>query len=388
MVKLGEICEINPLTSPKLPNETKISFIPMEAVNQSTGQVKSRLADWGKYKTGFTKFQNGDILVAKITPCFQNNKIAIAEIPTKWGAGSTEFHTLRVHEQIDSSYLLHFLRQEKVLAAGELQLTGTGGQRRLPKTFLDNLRTPLPPLEEQRRIATLLSHSQLSIKAAREKHQATIALKNQTFSTFLKDLQSDHQLLSEVASIQSGITKGRKIKPEMDLIETPYLAVSNVKDGFLDLKKVSNIKATEAEIERYRLLNGDIVLTEGGDPDKLGRGTIWREEVPGSIHQNHIFRVRLPNDSAYTPEALMAIFGSRASRVYFFRSAKQTTGIASINKSQLSNLPIPILSSRLISQISEVSRNADEVIRGCALRVGLAEELHHSLATRAFAGEL
>ena len=91
--------------------------------------------------------------------------------------------------------------------------------------------------------------------------------------------------LAELADIGSGITKGRKLNGQATR-EVRYLAVANVQDRRLDLSYVKTIEATENEISRYRLQKGDLLLTEGGDPDKLGRGTLWASEIVEAIHQN------------------------------------------------------------------------------------------------------
>ncbi len=98
--------------------------------------------------------------------------------------------------------------------------------------------------------------------------------------------------LTDVAEIVSGVTKGRKLGGKQTVF-APYLRVANVQDGYLNLSEIKEIEVLPTDIEKYRLLDGDILLTEGGDPDKLGRGTVWREHIEGCIHQNHIFRVRI-----------------------------------------------------------------------------------------------
>ena len=144
--------------------------------------------------------------------------------------------------------------------------------------------------------------------------------------------------LDEVSDIVSGITKGRKPKTD-ELFEVPYMAVSNVKDGYIDWTTVKTILATRAEIEQYRLLPLDVLMTEGGDPDKLGRGAIIHEPPENCIHQNHIFRVRL-NQKHLLPVFFAQYLQQQRAKRYFLGCAKQTTGIASINMKQLSALPV------------------------------------------------
>lgn len=164
--------------------------------------------------------------------------------------------------------------------------------------------------------------------------------------------------LATAADIVSGITKGRKTQ-STELVEVPYMAVSNVKDGYIDWTTVKTILATQSEIDQYHLLPDDVLMTEGGDPDKLGRGAIIREPLENCIHQNHIFRVRL-NRSAILPEFFAEYLQHQKAKRYFLKCAKQTTGIASINMKQLRALPVlvpPIDSQEKFADfVGEVTR--------------------------------
>ena len=146
--------------------------------------------------------------------------------------------------------------------------------------------------------------------------------------------------LGEVTKISSGVTLGRDLSTRATR-SIAYLRVANVKDGWLDLSDVKRTPATEQEISDNSLAPGDILLTEGGDPDKLGRGTFWRGEIQECIHQNHIFRVRA-DSHRFDAEFLAFQFGSAYGKAFFLRHAKQTTGIATINKTVLSRFPLLI----------------------------------------------
>ena len=125
------------------------------------------------------------------------------------------------------------------------------------------------------------------------------------------------------------------------------MAVSNVKDGYIDWTTVKTILATEDEIRQYKLMPNDVLMTEGGDPDKLGRGAIISNPPEDCIHQNHIFRVRL-DEKRVLPRYFSAYLQSPKAKKYFLKAAKQTTGIASINMTQLRGLPtiIPTIDSQ------------------------------------------
>ena len=156
--------------------------------------------------------------------------------------------------------------------------------------------------------------------------------------------------LSETADIVSGITKGRKTNGA-ELFAVPYMAVSNVKAGYIDWSTVKTIDATKNEIDQYRLLPFDVLMTEGGDPDKLGRGAIIDNPPENCIHQNHIFRVRV-NRTVLLPQYLEEYLQHQKAKQYFFGCAKQTTGIASINMKQLRALPVLLPKMELQKQFA------------------------------------
>lgn len=142
------------------------------------------------------------------------------------------------------------------------------------------------------------------------------------------------------------------------------MAVSNVKDGYIDWTTVKTIMATRAEIEQYRLLPCDVLMTEGGDPDKLGRGAIIHEPPQNCIHQNHIFRVRL-DKSVLLPEFMGEYLKHQKAKRYFLGCAKQTTGIASINMSQLKALPVLVPPIELQKEYRQFVEQTDKSKFSC-----------------------
>ncbi|MBS6915153.1 MAG: restriction endonuclease subunit S [Clostridium sp.] len=175
---------------------------------------------------------------------------------------------------------------------------------------------------------------------------------------FLNTMSWNEEPLEEMANVVSGITKGRKLKAQCTT-EVPYMAVSNVKDGYIDWTTVKTIEATEQEINQYRLLPEDVLMTEGGDPDKLGRGAIIKEPLENCIHQNHIFRVRL-NETVILPEFFAEYLRHQKSKRYFLGCAKQTTGIASINMRQLKALPVLLPPLELQNQFADFVKVVDK----------------------------
>jgi len=146
--------------------------------------------------------------------------------------------------------------------------------------------------------------------------------------------------LHTMADIVSGVTLSSKISPDQR-IEVPYLRVANVQDGFLDLRDVKTIKVNQKTYANLLLKDGDVLMNEGGDFDKLGRGTVWHEEIEPCIHQNHVFRVRT-NQMFLLPYYLAYWSESNFGKKYFILSSKQSTNLASINSTQLKAYPIGV----------------------------------------------
>jgi type I restriction enzyme, S subunit len=165
--------------------------------------------------------------------------------------------------------------------------------------------------------------------------------------------------LADIAYVQTGLAIGKKNLNNPKKL--PYLRVANVQSGFLDLKEIKEIEVEEKDIERYQLRYGDVLFTEGGDFDKLGRGTIWKDEIVRCLHQNHVFAVRC-DEKQIIPYFLSAFAAGPFGRWYFIISSKQSTNLASINSTQLRqfSLPLPPLPEQ--KKIAEILSIWDETI--------------------------
>ena len=239
---------------------------------------------------------------------------------------------------------------------------------------LKRIKINVPSLKEQEMIVAVLDKLQNLIDLRNKEIEMLNNLIKSRFIELFGDMYLNSKgwpeaKLESMADVVSGITKGRKTRNE-DLTEVPYMAVSNVKDGYIDWTTVKTIEATQQEIEQYRLLPDDVLMTEGGDPDKVGRGSIIKKPLENCIHQNHIFRVRL-DESALLPEFFAEYLQHQRSKRYFLGCAKQTTGIASINMKQLRALPVLVPS--LTEQAEFVSFKAEVDKSKLAVQQGLQE---------------
>ena len=146
--------------------------------------------------------------------------------------------------------------------------------------------------------------------------------------------------LKSVSDLQTGVTLGKRYEGEV-MTTRPYLRVANVQDGYLALDDIAEIEVPVREVGRFELQTGDVLVTEGGDFDKLGRGYVWQEQLARCLHQNHIFAVR-PRRGALVSHFLAFVMNSSYGRAYFTATSKQSTNLASTNSTKLRNLPIPL----------------------------------------------
>jgi type I restriction enzyme S subunit len=278
-------------------------------------------------------------------------------------------------------------------------------QHNLNMMILRAVEMPLPPLAEQRAISQVLR----TVERAKEATEQVVAAARQLKQSLMRHLftygpvsfdqadwvalrETDHgqvpeawniRPLSEGATVQTGVAKGRKIE-DGDAVDVPYLRVANVQDGYLDLAEMKKITIRRSEISRYSLQPGDVVLTEGGDFDKLGRGFIWNGEVPGCVHQNHIFAVR-PTRSVLMPEFLAYLTQSAYGKSYFLSVAHKTTNLACINTTKLKALPVllpPLREQRRIATaLQAVDKKIDVETRKSVGLNALFQTLLHNLMT-------
>ena len=171
----------------------------------------------------------------------------------------------------------------------------------------------------------------------------------------------DVRLLCNIAEIRSGIAKNSNASVR-DPILVHYLRVANVQDGFLDLTEISKIEISRNDLKRYTVLPGDVLMNEGGDLDKLGRGSIWRGEFNPCIHQNHVFIVR--SGSSSSSEYLNIWTSGVSARRYFLVAGKQTTNLATINKTALGELPVALPSLPEQRSIATALSDMDELLGG------------------------
>lgn len=311
-----------------------------------------------------------DVLLCKINPRI-NRVWQVTGYTNHRLIASSEWIIFR-NKNILSKYMIYCMRSEYFREYMLSNVSGVGGSlmRAQPK-YVRLYPIPLPPFEEQQRIVDRIESLFAKLDEAREKAEAVLdgfesrkaAVLHKAFTGELTakwrgergvDMESwEYVKLSTVSRLQTGIMKGKKYIKETQ--KMPYLRVANVQDGYFDLNEIREIDMTIGDVDRYLLKKGDVLFTEGGDFDKLGRGAVWNEEISPCTHQNHIFAVRT-DAKRLVPKFLSLQAGSQYGKQYFLHCSKQTTNLASINSTQLKNFPL-ILPS--VAEQNEIVRILD-----------------------------
>ena len=416
VVRMRYAATLNPPVRSDLleDSDQEVSFLPMEAIGEDGSLNLEQNRPVADVRSGYSYFEDGDVAFAKVTPCFENGKGALMrELQCAAGFGTTELTVLRPKPAAaNANYINYIVQSSSFRAFGAGAMTGAGGLKRVPDEFTRNFPVSLPRLGEQQVIAAHLDRETARIDALIEKKTRFIELlheKRQALIThavtkgldpnvtmkdsgveWLGEVPEHWQIkrLKHIANVQTGIAKG-KDNAGKDTIEVPYLRVANVQDGYLSLDDVTTIAIPRDDLARYSLQPGDVLMNEGGDFDKLGRGSVWQGEIQSCIHQNHVFAVR---PKAVPSAWLNAFTGSLAAQFYFMGRAKQSTNLASISSSNVMELPvamppvteIDLLLVRLDCETARINALLSKTERS----IDLLKERRSALITAAVTGQI
>ncbi len=192
---ISDLAEVNPRTAKPPSLDTHVSFVPMANISEGGGLISPPVRPYGDVASGFTAFQDGDVLVSKITPCFENQKGALAQdLANGYGFGTTELHVLRAKASCSARFLFYVSMSEGFRARGVANMTGSAGQRRIPAGFIQNYRLRVPSLPEQERIANVLSMADRRVKLLQTKLTALREIKRGLMQRLFTDSTSEVRL--------------------------------------------------------------------------------------------------------------------------------------------------------------------------------------------------
>lgn len=331
-------------------------YLELEDIESGTGRILNR-RNTMQVVSDVTLFKKGDVLFGKLRPYLE--KYYQADFDGKCTGEILAFKP----ERIDSGFLRYCIASSWFIERCNMLAYGAKMPRVNWPTQLAQINFPLPPLPEQKRIAAYLDACCTAIDAAvaakSQQLETLDALRKEviqravtrglaqqpelqnTGNTWMEQVPAGWNLvcLKRVSEIQTGITLGKVY--DGPVIERPYLRVANVQDGHLALDDVATIEVPLAVAKRVELRVNDVLMTEGGDLDKLGRGFLWNGEIPECLHQNHIFAVRCFQHKLL-PKFLTYLTASRYGRDYFEATGKRTTNLASTNSTKVGAFPLPL----------------------------------------------
>lgn len=378
-------------------------YLELEDLASGSGRILNR-RNTMTVVSDVTVFKQGDVLFGKLRPYLE--KYYVAEFDGKCTGEILAFKP----ERIKSRFLFYCLASPWFIERCNLLAYGAKMPRVNWPTQLAQFNLPLPPLPEQQRIAAYLDASCAAIDAAvsAKRRQldtldalrksiiqravtrgiASHAVLESTGNVWLEQIPRGWKLvaLKRIAEIRGGLTLGKQY--EGDLIERPYLRVGNVQDGHLDLADVSVIELPASVAAGVELCPDDVLMTEGGDLDKLGRGHLWRGEIAGCLHQNHIFAVRcFPHK--LKPMFLAYATAAQYGRDYFEATGKKTTNLANTNATKVGQFPIPLpplpvqeaICAHLDEKTAEVDRITATITAQIATLTAYRKSLIHECVT-------
>jgi len=310
-----------------------------------------------------------------------------AQLRQPWHGSVGAFCAIvRFGQKVHPRFGAHWLQSPQFTAWRLSQARGANIQN-LRKSDLEVVPVPIPPLSEQERIVRILDEADALRQLRQQADRRTAEFIPALFHKMFGDAdESPAHPLSAVAEVVSGVAKGRRFNGQKH-VSVPYVRVANVQAGYLELSELKRIEALPEEVERLSLKKGDVLLTEGGDFDKLGRGAMLEYDLPNCIHQNHVFRVRCKSGTLL-PDYFAKFLLTQPARLYFLRCAKKTSNLASINMTQLRALLVPLPPVSLQREFAARVAAVREMEAAQAQSRQRLDALFASLLDRAFKGEL
>lgn len=392
-VSILDVCQLNlPLTRDEWPSDDALlSFVPMSAVDESRGAIVSlEERPFSEVKKGYTPFRSGDVLFAKVTPCMENGKAAIAEgLRGEIGFGSTEFHVLRPNpELVAPEYVFHFVRQPWFRQQAASAFVGTGGLQRVPPGFFKRVRLPLPPLPEQQRIVELL---QAADTLRHAKHRVSQGLddvvqaqyRTQFGRYFSRQGMLNATRISEhVESAQYGVSEAMAEAGSHAVLRMNSITSS----GWLDLSVLKYADLSSQDAAATTLRDGDLLFNRTNSRELVGKCAIWREAPGRYSFASYLVRLRLK--PTLLPEYLWATLNSSYGKYRLFNAAKQAVSMANVSPTDLARISIPLPPIEEQGLFAAFVREVERQRRQMIVSGTRIQTLQPALITEAFSGRL
>ena len=404
---LGKACEIKPPKKEaknKLSTTDLVSFVPMNQLGirqKDLHAIEQRLL--GKVAGSYTYFADGDVLLAKITPCFENGKLGIASNLTNGvGFGSSEFIVFRPTKKINPEYLFYFLSQDSFRNSGANVMTGAVGHKRVPKEFIESYPLPLPPLPEQKRIVAILDEAFAGIEKAMANTESNLANVRELFEKIViakifgdldkkgwQTLTVEQLAKPEKGSIRTGPFGSQLLHSEFVDDGVAVLGIDNVvKNEFTWGKRRYITRKKYKELKRYTIKPNDVLISIMGT---CGRCAVVPYNIPLAINSKHLCCISL-NQEKCIPDFLLAYFLYHPIARQFLESRAKGSIMSGLNMGIIKKLPVrlPAIENQIIivRKVNELKSETQNLQSIYQQKLTALAELKQSLLQKAFSGEL
>lgn len=439
---LGEVCDVNP-PKPKrgtVADDLPVTFVPMPAVDADSGTIKNPLIrPYAEVAKGFTAFRDEDVIMAKITPCMENGKAAIARgLTNGLGFGSTEFHVLRSRGDVLPEFIHCFVRQEAFRTAAAMEMTGSVGQKRVPVEFIENAEVPLPPLPEQQRIVEAIERLRARVDAARDRLANVPAILKRFRQSVLaaacsgrltgewreaNEAESEaHDLIRRTASVRSKAARVPRVDGVPEDLDVPngwtpvffgnlltlltsgsrgwaefysdsgplFIRSQDINTDRLVLAEIAHVTppAKSADRARTRARRDDVLLTiTGANVTKCARVST---DLPEAYVSQHVALCRLAVPEL-SPFLHLWLTSPHHGRKVLLDTA-YGAGKPGLNLDNIKEVPValPPLTEQaeIVRRVESLMKLADAIERRVTLAQARADKLAQSILAKAFRGDL
>ena len=442
--QLDEVAEINPtLDRDQIEEDISVSFVPMKRVEELSGHIDlSETRPISEVASRYTYFAEGDVIFAKITPCMENGKTAIAEgLENGVGFGSTEFHVVRPSDDLLDSWAFYYLIQEGFRRDAKRRMTGSAGQKRVPTGYMEKIQLPVPPLSEQGRIVAKIEElfSELEagvadLKRAKKQLQRyrqsvlQAAVEGRLTKDWReeRDTESADKLLSradeaeetnkykkrgkmtslddaytyplpqgwawaQVGDVAKNIRYGTSEKATKQDSGLPMLRMGDISDGKLHFDDLKYLPAGAQLKDDLILEDGDVLFNRTNSAELVGKTAVYKSSHQKATYASYLVRAKLYT-GVYNPDLLAYYINSAQGRQYIASVTSQQVGQANVNATKMSSMPLPIPpyeeQREIVNEVERLLSVADEATQTVEREIKRAERLRQSILKRAFSGQL
>ncbi len=393
---IAEVCEFKPSKAEvrlRVADDALVSFVPMEDLgigrkSLNLSQIKPLSSVIGSY----TYFAEGDVLLAKITPCFENGKLGIASgLVNGVGFGSSEFIVLRPSEVLDKEFLYYFLDRSNFRTEGEARMGGAVGQQRVPKEFVENYLIPVPPLPEQRRIVRILDEAFSAIAAAQAKAERNLQNARHIFASYLQTVFSHRRpgwVDRKLSSLCHEITVGHvgPMKKEYQVSGIPFLRSQNIRPFEISMENAMFINERfHRVLKKSQLRPGDLAIVRTGYP---GTAAVIPPELTDSNCSDLVIVRPTKEVSPHFLEAFFnSDFGKQLVLGKLVGAAQKHFNVTSAKEVVL-HVPPVSEQHMILKGIDSVRAETQRLERIYQQKLSALAELKQSLLHQAFSGRL